>query len=77
MGDLTPLQMSSIFLIQKIINDEKKKANSSSSSNKTMTIDEYRDRREGKNLYTEQATEEQKNNWLKMKERFQKNPSMY
>jgi hypothetical protein len=78
MGDLTPLQVSAIFAIQKIINDEKRKATSSSSTGrKKMTIEEYRDRKSGKTLYTEQVTDEQKNNWMKMKEQFQKNPPRY
>jgi hypothetical protein len=74
MQDLTPLQIAVIYQIQKIINEEKANAVKNAGRRKPCTIEEYRRRKEGSNLYTEPATPDQVAYWEKLKERLQTNP---
>ncbi len=76
MQDLTPLQVTAIYHMQRIINEEKAKSykNSPHGGRKRKTIEEYRRRKEGSDLYTEKVTPEQAANWKKIKERLQQNP---
>lgn len=76
MIDLTPLQVTAIYYMEKLINDEKQKAYGKSSNvkNNVYTIEEYRNRKSGKDLYTIPATPEQCANWERIKERLSHNP---
>lgn len=75
MQDMTPLQITAVYHMQLAINNEKEKAykNAQNGKNRTYTIDEYRKRVTGKDLYVEKATPAQCDNWKRIKEQFQQN----